>query len=133
MLIGELVNKSGFTRDAIRFYEKSGLIRQQGFKRLRNNYKVYSEQVLERLILIGRIKSLGFTLQEIKTFFRLWEDDGASCRKVNFVLKDKLAEIDQEIARLTALKGELNQTLQCCGNDECEFEGRLRRVGGAGL
>ncbi|MDR3715349.1 MAG: MerR family transcriptional regulator [Puia sp.] len=64
MLIGELVLKSGLSRDTIRFYEKQGLIKIGCKQRRNNNYKEYSEEVLKRLHTIKRMKNFGFTLNE---------------------------------------------------------------------
>ena len=68
MLIGELVARSGLTKDTIRFYEKKGLIALDQKSRRENNYKEYSEHVLEKLMLIRRLKDMGFTLTEVDTF-----------------------------------------------------------------
>ena len=80
MLIGELVERSGLTKDTIRFYEKKGLITLEKKSRRENNYKEYSEQVLEKLMLIRRLKKMGFTLHEIDTFLDLWRAEDASCK-----------------------------------------------------
>src|SRR3546814_17661555 len=49
MLIGELSEKTGFSRDTIRFFEKQGLIQLDRKQRRDNNYKEYPEEVLNRL------------------------------------------------------------------------------------
>ena len=62
MLIGELSKQSGLSRDTIRFYEKQRLI-EVGLKERRFNiYKEYSQDTLQRLLHIKRIKGFGFTL-----------------------------------------------------------------------
>ncbi|WP_257588478.1 MerR family DNA-binding transcriptional regulator [Leptospira sp. id769339] len=45
MLIGEIVKKTGISRDTIRFYEKEGLFRNCLIIRRDNNYKEYSSDV----------------------------------------------------------------------------------------
>ncbi|MFN0293524.1 MerR family transcriptional regulator [Pedobacter helvus] len=59
MLIGELVAKTGLSRDTVRFYEKQGLIAVGRKQRRENNYKEYSDEVLERLLTIKRLKNFG--------------------------------------------------------------------------
>ena len=83
MLIGELMKRSGLTKDAIRFYERRGLINLDKRQRRQNNYKEYSEQVLERLLLIKTIKEFGFTINEIDELFALWETDDDVCNVVD--------------------------------------------------
>jgi DNA-binding transcriptional MerR regulator len=122
MLIGELVKRSGLTKDAIRFYEKRGLINLDKKQRRENNYKEYPEQVLDRLMLIKTIKGFGFTLSEIDTFFELWKAEDASCENLAFTLEEKVNQIDDQMKRLTELRSKLTSSLEKCRNDNCEFE-----------
>lgn len=122
MLIGELVKRSGFTKDAIRFYEKKGLINLNKKQRRENNYKEYPEQVLERLKLIKMIKSFGFTLAEIETFFELWSGEDAACTdELSVTLDKKVAQIDEQVNRLLELRTKLTSSIVKCKNGNCEF------------
>ena len=122
MLIGELVEKSGLTKDTIRFYEKKDLISLDRKSRRENNYKEYSEQVFEKLMLIRKLKDMGFTLNEIDTFLELWRDEDASCQNLKFTLENKVTLVDEQIQRLNQLKARLTESLTKCNNDDCEFE-----------
>jgi MerR family Zn(II)-responsive transcriptional regulator of zntA len=122
MLIGELVEKSGLTKDTIRFYEKKGLINLDRKSRRENNYKEYSEHVLEKLMLIRKLKEMGFTLNEIDTFLELWREEDASCKNLKFTLENKVALVNEQMQKLTELKERLTQSLTKCNNDDCEFE-----------
>ena len=122
MLIGELVEKSGLTKDTIRFYEKKGLINLNRKNRRENNYKEYSEQVLEKLMLIRKLKEMGFTLNEIDTFLDLWREEDASCKNLKFTLENKVALVNEQMQKLSELKERLNKSLTKCNNDDCEFE-----------
>ncbi|MBX2915761.1 MAG: MerR family transcriptional regulator [Cyclobacteriaceae bacterium] len=122
MLIGELSEKTGLSRDTIRFYEKKGLIEMPKKLRRENNYKEYPETVLNKLNLIIKVKELGFTLNEIDTFFELWGDEDASCENLVFTLENKVNQVDQQLGRLRQLKERLNESLQKCRSSECEFE-----------
>ena len=121
MLIGELSKKTGLSRDTIRFYEKKGLIEVPKKFRRDNNYKEY-ENVLNKLNLIIKVKELGFTLNEIETFFELWGEEDASCENLVYTLENKVNQIDQHLERLRQLKERLNESLQKCRSSECEFE-----------
>ena len=122
MLIGELVERSGLTKDTIRFYEKKGLINLDRKSRRENNYKEYSEQVLDKLMLIQKLKNMGFTLNEIDTFLELWREEDASCKNLKFTLENKLTLVDEQMQKLAELKVRLSQSLTKCNNDDCEFE-----------
>jgi DNA-binding transcriptional MerR regulator len=122
MLIGELVEKSGLSKDTIRFYEKKGLISLDKGSRRENNYKEYSDQVLNKLLLIRKVKNMGFTLNEIDAFFGLWQEEDASCDNLKFTLENKIKVVEQEMARLSELKSRLVSSLGKCNNEDCEFE-----------
>lgn len=122
MLIGELVERSGLTKDTIRFYEKKGLITLGKKSRRDNNYKEYSDNVLEKLKLIRRLKDLGFTLNEIDTFLELWRDEDASCKNLKYTLENKIVLITEQISKLNELKERLTQSIDKCNNNDCEFE-----------
>lgn len=123
MLIGEIVNKTGLSRDTIRFYEKQGLIKTNADKGATNNYKVYTDEVLNRLLLIKRIKGFGFTLNETSDLLDLIEMNQASCKTVSKQAEEKIAVIDQKIQELQDMKklmGSLNS--DCCtpnNDDNC--------------
>jgi DNA-binding transcriptional MerR regulator len=122
MIIGELVERSGLTKDTIRFYEKKGLVNIDRKSRRKNNYKEYSVQVLEKLLLIRRLKDMGFTLNEIDTFLDLWRDEDASCRNIKYTLENKITLVEEQIHKLNELKERLTGSLVKCNNDDCEFE-----------
>jgi DNA-binding transcriptional MerR regulator len=122
MLIGELVERTGLTKDTIRFYEKKGLINLDRNSRRDNNYKEYSEQVLEKLMLIRKLKDLGFTLNEIDTFLELWRDEDANCKNLKYTLENKILLVNEQLLKLTELKNRLSESLIKCNNDDCEFE-----------
>jgi DNA-binding transcriptional MerR regulator len=121
MLIGDLVRKTGFSKDTIRFYEKQGLIKIGRRDRRANNYKEYSEEVLNDLLTVKRLKKLGFTLVEIGDFLRLAKHNLASCNRIGGAVTAKLQSIDEKIAELTALRSMItgvfaDLTVCCEGN-----------------
>jgi MerR family copper efflux transcriptional regulator len=122
MLIGELVERTGLTKDTIRFYEKKGLISLARKSRRENNYKEYPEHVLDKLMMIRRLKDLGFTLNEINTFLELWREEDASCHNLKYTLEHKIAQVSEQVQQLMALKNRLTDSLTRFNNDDCEFE-----------
>ena len=63
MNIKEMEQRSGLPRSGIRFYESEGLLSPA---RSPNGYRDYSEDDLDTLTKIKRLRSLGLSLQEIK-------------------------------------------------------------------
>lgn len=105
MLIGELSKKTGVSRDTIRFYEKTGLIKANKKGRRENNYREYSEKDLERLQLILLLKDYGFTLNDIKSILNQMEDDrDEAYKELPSRIEARLTEIETKIEELTRYK-----------------------------
>ncbi len=122
MLIGELSNKTGLSRDTIRFYEKQGLIAVGRKERRDNNYKEYSENTLHKLLTIKRIKGFGFTLSETDEFLTLLDKNAATCENVGEKMYEKLKKIDEKIKELQDLKDSLSSDLINCTNNCCKSD-----------
>lgn len=106
MLIGELAAAAGLTREALRFYERQGLIRS---RRLDNGYRDYPAETLILVNYIRTAQQLGFTLADIgHKLPELWdaEEPGPA---IALVLREKLQEIDARIAALQRLREALAQ------------------------
>jgi DNA-binding transcriptional MerR regulator len=100
---------------------KQGLIKIGRRDRRANNYKEYSEEVLNDLLTVKRLKSLRFTLVEIGDFLRLAKHNLASCDRIGGAMTAKLQSIDEKIAELTALRNMItgvfaDSTVCCAGN-----------------
>lgn len=61
--IGEVAERVGLSLRTVRYYEEMGLLVPQ--KRSDGGFRMYSEDQVERLRLIKRMKPLGFTVQEM--------------------------------------------------------------------
>jgi DNA-binding transcriptional MerR regulator len=119
MLIGQLSRLSGFSRDTIRFYEKEGLIKLGRKQRTPNNYRNYSDEILQRLLIIKKLKGYGFTLNETAELIALMEENMASCHTVNEQVQAKVQAIEQKIAELKSIKNRLLEGVALCleGNE----------------
>src|SRR6188508_2475991 len=119
MLIGELSKRSGLSRDTIRFYESNRLITVGRRERRENNYKEYSEDTLQRLMTIKRIKGFGFTLNEVSEFLDLIDVKKASCNNVLELFEEKVKRIDEKIYELVNIRTSLLTGFTRCQNDCC--------------
>lgn len=108
MQIGEMADATGLTRDTLRFYEKRGLLRA---RRSANGYRDYPPAAVDWLRYIRLAQSLGFTLMEIEADLPLLANPDASADQLRAALERKLADIDQRIAGLQTLRGELARRL----------------------
>jgi MerR family transcriptional regulator, Zn(II)-responsive regulator of zntA len=111
MQIGELAKRVGITTETIRFYEKQGLLGNSSSHRNTSNYRVYTDQTVDRLETIGAAKRLGFSLSEILELGRLWES-GRLNRKARIqVLQEKLEELRIKRSALKQLETVIRQKL----------------------
>ena len=101
MKIGELARRTGLNPSAIRFYEKAGVLeaphRASGQRR-------YSDEALDRVLLVRFASEMGFTLSEIRVFLRALRNDvpvGPRWRKLAL---RKIVEVDETIKRTRRLK-----------------------------
>jgi DNA-binding transcriptional MerR regulator len=121
MLIGQLVKKTGLSKDTIRFYEKHGLISVHHKERRTNNYKEYSNEILERLLTIKRLKNFGFTLNEVSGLLEMIEMNEASCNNVSHKITEKVSLLDEKIRELIAVRTLLLNGVKIC-KDGCSAE-----------
>lgn len=91
--------------DTLRHYERLGLL--PGVHRTQAGYRQYSPQLVERVLLIQRALSIGFTLKELAGALRLREQGGAPCRKVRALVADRLSALDDRLRDLTVLRDEM--------------------------
>lgn len=69
MHIGELADKTGLSLRTIRHYDETGLLKASG--RSEGGFRLYTEDELTRLLLIRRMKPLGFSLEEMIELLRI--------------------------------------------------------------
>jgi len=101
--IGELSQRTGVSRRAIRLYEEKGLIDPS--YRGQNGYRYYLEKQVDVLNEIKSLKSLGFSLEEMRTLVGL-KKESFKCD-----LERKLTEVKKEIQLLKLREDEISQLL----------------------
>jgi DNA-binding transcriptional MerR regulator len=107
--IGEVSRLSGIGIEALRFYEKSGLLDRPG--RTYSGYRLYDESVLERLAFVKKAQVLGFTLDEIKQLIAHKRAGENPCEEVREIVKVRLAELEEKIQRMIQYRDELAAAL----------------------
>ena len=121
--IGKLAEAAGVGVETIRFYERRGLLAQP--ERQSSRYREYAADDVARIRFIKSAQQLGFTLHEIAELMRLEEDSRAQCGDVQQRATDKVRVIDDKIAALLRMRGELERVSGCCPSDQPLSECRL--------
>ncbi|MDQ1593138.1 MAG: MerR family transcriptional regulator, copper efflux regulator [Pyrinomonadaceae bacterium] len=107
--IGEVAGATGISVEALRFYERRGLLGRPA--RTASGYRAYDEGVLERLAFIKRAQSIGFSLDEIAEILLMRGRGEAPCVEVREAARRKLAELDARLRELRRYRTELARTL----------------------
>ena len=118
MRIKELSERSGLSRDTIRYYEKIGLLKLEKGDRSENNYKEYSEIHLNRLLLIKQAKKMGVTLKQIHEYIQAWEDGLLSKKEQMTIFQQQLDYLNQQIADMQKLKDNVLMKMEKLENGE---------------
>jgi DNA-binding transcriptional MerR regulator len=108
--IGEVSKRSGVGIEALRFYEKSGLLDRPS--RTYGGYRVYGEEVLERLAFIKRAQALGFSLEEIGRVLDDARKGESPCDEVREIVRRRMEELDERLRELQRYRKELKATLE---------------------
>lgn len=109
---GELAKSIGIGAEALRFYEKRGLLAEP--ERDRAGFRRYSEEAAIRLRFIVHAKDLGFSLREIHELLELRNVGGDSCENVCARIADKLNQVERKIRALTLMRECLRELAASC-------------------
>ena len=107
--IGDVSKRSGIGIEALRFYEKSGLLDKPS--RTESGYRVYGPEVLERLAFIKRAQALGFSLDEIRRIVEDARKGESPCDEVREIVARRLEELDERMREMRRYRLELAETL----------------------
>ncbi len=107
--IGEVSKLSGIGIEALRFYERSGLLGRPA--RSTSGYRMYDAEVLERLDFIKRAQVLGFSLDEIKQIIADSRAGQSPCAEVRGIVRHRLKELDERMGEMKRYRKELAAAL----------------------
>jgi Cu(I)-responsive transcriptional regulator len=126
--IGEAAKASGVSAKMIRYYESIGLLPPS--PRTEGNYRMYDARALHVLRFIHRSRSLGFSLEEIRTLLSLWNDRERASADVKAVTLRHVADLDARISELQSMRDTLMTLANACHGDDRPDCPILQRVAG---
>ncbi|WP_256754002.1 helix-turn-helix domain-containing protein [Mesorhizobium sp. Mes31] len=112
--IGAAARQSGVKVPTIRYYEQIGLLAPPS--RTESQRRLYGKADLRRLAFIRHARELGFEVDAIRTLLTLQDDPHQSCAAADETARARLAEVEQRIASLLALRAELKRMVDGCAN-----------------
>ena len=126
--IGEIAKLTGVTVRTLRYYEEEGLVKSW---RTEHHQRYYSDEVIIYIKRIKELKSLGFTLDEIKKIIKLKSEDESGNKRRAELLSAYRVKLSESIERkrkieehIDELQGHIKQ-LEGAENSCQECPGRL--------
>lgn len=117
MRIGEFAEAAGVSVDAVRFYERRGVLAPT--PRTSGGYRTFGPAELERVELARELQRLGLTITEIVD--ALGDHGGLSCASDRWRLEQVEARIDAQLAALRRTRRHLRETLDACDAGRCRL------------
>ena len=114
MNIGDVASLSGLPTKTIRYYEDIGLVCPT---RNANGYRAFAESDLHKLTFLSRARALGFTIEDCRMLLALDEDHSRESAEVKRLASEHLAQINEKIADLSAMRDTLSHLIKECAGD----------------
>lgn len=115
LTIGKVAEMSGLTTDAIRYYEKEGLVSPQ--QKSNAGYRLYDAGAVRRLNFIKQAQGCGFTLAEILELLTLQTLDSSCCSDVRKLAVKKKLQVETKIRDMKAMSAMLDKLIMGCTID----------------
>jgi Cu(I)-responsive transcriptional regulator len=100
----------------VRHYEALGLL--NGVARTDSGYRQYTEADVHALRFIGRARTLGFSMEEIRELLGLWQDKGRASASVKRIAQAHIDDLAERIAAMQAMQRTLQSLVHCCHGDQ---------------
>ena len=117
LTVGQLASRAGVRADTIRYYERQGLLPVP--QRTDGEHRRYGRADVDRLLFIRGAQRLGLRLAEISDLLAVRDTGVCPCEPAAGLLRRHVAQIEQEIERLSALRGELAEMLAAMPGPDC--------------
>src|SRR5436853_7456919 len=99
--IGRAAEQTGLSVDAIRFYQRIGLLPQPA--RSAGGFRLFTEKEITGLLFIQHAQELGFSLTEIKQLALLNRERGHACPQVRGLPRSKQSHGPPKLTELLQL------------------------------
>lgn len=111
----ELAGRCGVNLQTLRYYEREGLLPEP--PRTPAGYRNFPPDSITRVQFIKHAQALGFTLKEIKELLALRVDPKTTCGDVRRRALAKVADVEQKIRNLEAIKAALTHLTAACSGE----------------
>jgi DNA-binding transcriptional MerR regulator len=109
MRVGEIARQAGVSPRAVRLYEAEGVL--PAARRTASGYRSYTEQDLELLRFVARLRAVGLHLREIREVVHLRARGVPPPDRVIALLEGELAQVDRSLHLLQQKRHQLAAVL----------------------
>lgn len=105
LTVAQFAGQAGLSADTVRYYERAGLLPPP--QRSRAGYRLYDEQLVDRLRFIKGARRTGLKLGQIRELLEITDRGSCPCGHTNALLRARISEIDREMAELKQIRTQL--------------------------
>jgi DNA-binding transcriptional MerR regulator len=114
-----LAEACGVSTDTLRHYERLGLLPRT--IRTHAGYRRYAPESVDRVRLIQRALTVGFSLRELAAVLERRERGEPPCRRVRALVGERLDALETKLLELTALRDDMRRLVR-------DWDARLART-----
>jgi DNA-binding transcriptional MerR regulator len=110
LTVSDLGAEVGLSAATVRYYERLGLLPPA--ERTAAGYRQYPKEAVERLRFVKSAQRLGLRLREIAELLAICDQGVCPCGHSEALLRERMAEIDSQVAELQAVRAELARVVE---------------------
>ena len=119
MRIGAFAAAAGVSVDAVRFYERRGVLHRA--PRTTGGYRTFDQVDLDRVRLARQLQQLGLTVAEVVDALAAHDGGGATCDSERWRLEEVEARLDAQLAELRRTRRVVRDALAACEAGRCRL------------
>jgi DNA-binding transcriptional MerR regulator len=119
MRIGEFAASAGVSVDAVRFYERRGVLHRA--PRTEGGYRTFDHRDLDRVRMARQFQQLGLTIEEVVDALAAHDVGEATCASERWRLEAVEARLDAHLAQLRRTRRLVREALAACEAGECRL------------
>ena len=122
MRIGEFSQATGISVDAVRFYERRGVLHHA--PRTQGGYRTFSDRDVERVTLARHLQQLGLSIAEVVDALSAHDTEGATCGSQRWRLEQVEERIVDQLTALQRTRRLIREAIGACASGECHLVAR---------
>ncbi len=119
MRIGEFAETVGVSVDAVRFYERRGVLHPA--PRTTGGYRTFEQRDVDRVRLARQLQQLGLTVTEVVDALAAHDVGGATCASERWRLEQVEARVEAQLAELRRTRRVIKEALAACDAGQCRL------------